>query len=144
MIICCTVHCASFIYLASLPFKRNFIPTRHCYRDYLQSDLQAFVYAKDRIVKERIYWSCIDHKVELSCVEIKRPSQQFFCHVGMEPPLPGYNHFFRGVKCPAQGHTAEVDLASEPDTLPLSPPPSLDHIVHEIMSFFFIIFALHV
>ena len=51
----------------------------------------------------------------------------FFSHVGMEPPLPGYYQYFRGVKCLAQGHsTVEVgfepltSFAPESDALPLS------------------------
>ena len=28
-----------------------------------------------------------------------RPSQQFFSHVGTEPPLPGYYQYFLGGKC---------------------------------------------
>ena len=49
------------------------------------------------------------------CVEVQRPSQQFFSHVGSEPPLPGNYQYFRSVKCLAQGHnTAEVGF--EPPT----------------------------
>ena len=59
------------------------------------------------------------------CVEALRPTQQFFSHVGAEPPHPGYYQYFRGVKCLAQGHnTEEVSnprhLAPESDALPLS------------------------
>ena len=36
------------------------------------------------------------------CVEALPPSQQFFSHVGTEPPLPGYYQYFGGVKCLAQ------------------------------------------
>ena len=32
-------------------------------------------------------------------VEALRPSQQFFSHVGMEPPLLGYYQYFLGGKC---------------------------------------------
>ena len=32
-------------------------------------------------------------------VEALRPSQQFFSHVGTEPPLPGYYQYFLGGKC---------------------------------------------
>ena len=32
-------------------------------------------------------------------VEAIHPSQQFFSHVGMEPPLPGYYQYFLGGKC---------------------------------------------
>ena len=32
-------------------------------------------------------------------VEALRPSQQFFSHVGMEPPLPGHYQYFSGGKC---------------------------------------------
>ena len=32
-------------------------------------------------------------------VETLRPSQQFFSHVGTEPPLPGYYQYFLGGKC---------------------------------------------
>ena len=32
-------------------------------------------------------------------VEALRPSQYFFSHVGMEPPLPGYYQYFLGGKC---------------------------------------------
>ena len=32
-------------------------------------------------------------------VEALRPSQQFFSHVGTEPPLPGYYQYFWGGKC---------------------------------------------
>ena len=43
------------------------------------------------------------------CVEVQRPSQQLFSHVGTEPTLPGYYQYFWGVKCLAQGHnTVEV------------------------------------
>ena len=38
------------------------------------------------------------------CVEVERPSQQFFSHVGTEPPLSGYYQYFQGVKCLAQGN----------------------------------------
>ena len=31
-------------------------------------------------------------------VEALRPSQQFFSHVNMEPPLPGYYQYFLGGK----------------------------------------------
>ena len=49
------------------------------------------------------------------CVEVQRPSQQFFSHVGTEPLLPGYYRYFQGVKCLAQGHNmAEEGL--EPPT----------------------------
>ena len=49
------------------------------------------------------------------CVEAQRPSQQFFSHVGTEPPFPVYYLCFQGVKCLAQGHnTAEVGF--EPPT----------------------------
>ena len=30
------------------------------------------------------------------CVEVKLPGQQFFSHVEMEPPLPGYYQYSRG------------------------------------------------
>ena len=30
------------------------------------------------------------------CVDALRPSQQFFSHVGTEPPLPGYYQYFSG------------------------------------------------
>ena len=36
------------------------------------------------------------YKVFLVWVEALRPSQQFFSHVGMEPPLPGYYQYFFG------------------------------------------------
>ena len=32
-------------------------------------------------------------------VETLHPSQQFFSHVGTEPPLPGYYQYFLGGKC---------------------------------------------
>ena len=32
-------------------------------------------------------------------VEALHPSQQFFSHVGTEPPLPGYYQYFLGGKC---------------------------------------------
>ena len=41
------------------------------------------------------------------CVEAKRPSQEYFSHVGTEPLLPGYNQYFGVVKCLAQGHNTE-------------------------------------
>ena len=28
------------------------------------------------------------------CFDAKRPGKQFFSHVGMEPPLPGYYQYF--------------------------------------------------
>ena len=64
----------------------------------------------------------------------------FFSHVGTEPPLPGYYHYFRRVKCLAQGHnTAEVGFEppisrsrarrSTTDALPLSHrAPPLTHV----------------
>ena len=33
------------------------------------------------------------------CVDAQRPNQQFFSHVGTEPPPPGYNQHFSGSKC---------------------------------------------
>ena len=33
------------------------------------------------------------------CVNASRPRQQFFSHVGTEPPLPGYYQYFSGSKC---------------------------------------------
>ena len=36
--------------------------------------------------------------VDLVWVEALRPSQQFFSHVGTEPPLPGYYQYFLGGK----------------------------------------------
>ena len=46
------------------------------------------------------------------CVDVLRPSQPFFSHVGTEPLLPEYNQYSSGSKCVfAQGHnTAEVEL----------------------------------
>ena len=32
-------------------------------------------------------------------VEALGPSKKIFSHVGMEPPLPGYNQYFLGGKC---------------------------------------------
>ena len=61
-------------------------------------------------------------------VEAKHPSQQFFSHVGTEPPLPGYYQYFWGVKCLAQRHiTADIGfeprpLTSESGALPLHSP----------------------
>ena len=60
-------------------------------------------------------------------VEALRPSQQFFSHVGTEPPLPGYYQYFLGGKCilfkdttrrPKRGPNPRP-LASESDALPL-------------------------
>ena len=48
------------------------------------------------------------------CVETKRPSQQFFSHVGTVPLLPGYYQYFLPVKCLAQGHNT-VEVVSNPD-----------------------------
>ena len=54
-------------------------------------------------------------KVSFVCVDAYYPSLQLFSHAGEEPPLPRYYQYFRGVKCPAQGHnTAEVGF--EPPT----------------------------
>ena len=36
---------------------------------------------------------------ECALVEALRPSEQFFSHVGMEQPLPGYTSTFLGGKC---------------------------------------------
>ena len=57
-----------------------------------------------KITERGRLWFCF-----FVCVEVKHPSQQFFSHVGTEPPLPGYYQDFWRVKCLAQGHnTAEV------------------------------------
>ena len=37
------------------------------------------------------------------CVEAKRPSQQFFSHVGTEPTLLEFNQYCRELLCLAQG-----------------------------------------
>ena len=50
------------------------------------------------------------------CVNAYHPSQQFFSHVGREPPLPGYYQYFSGSKCVfAQGHNT-ADVRIEPPT----------------------------
>ena len=42
-------------------------------------------------------------------VKVKRPGQQFFSHVGTEPPLPGYLPALWGnLKCLAQGHYTAI------------------------------------
>ena len=46
-----------------------------------------------------------------------------FSHVGMEPPLPGYYQYFRGVKSLAQGHN-RAEVGFEPPT-PLSESEAL-------------------
>ena len=68
------------------------------------------------------------------CVEVSGPSQNFFSHVGTEPPLPVYHLYFSVRKCVfAQDHnTAEVGIeprhaAPESETLPLGhrAPPQI-------------------
>ena len=45
--------------------------------------------------------------VKIVCLEGKRPCQQFFCHVGTEPTLPGFNQFCRvNVSCSRTQHGA--------------------------------------
>ena len=50
------------------------------------------------------------------CVDAERPSQQFFSHVGTEPPLSGYNQYFSESECvfSERHNTAEVGI--EPPT----------------------------
>ena len=87
----------------------------------MHGELQYYMYCKDSD----------NPTILFVCVEDLHPSQQFFSHVGTEPPLPGYYQYFRRVKCLAQGHNmAEVGfeprpLTPESDALPLShcPPP---------------------
>ena len=49
------------------------------------------------------------------CIEVKRPSQQFFRYVGMAPPLPGYQPVLWGLNLPCprtqHGATSENCLA---------------------------------
>ena len=50
------------------------------------------------------------------CVDAQLPSQIFFSHVGMEPPLSGYYQYFSRSKCVfAQGHNT-VEVGIEPMT----------------------------
>ena len=55
-------------------------------------------------------------QIKFGYVKAYHPSKQFFSHVGIEPPFPGYYQYFLGSKCVfAQGHnTAEVGI--EPPT----------------------------
>ena len=58
---------------------------------------------------------CTEEQIRYVFDDLFVLSQQFFSHVGTEPPLPGYYQYFQGVKCLVQGHnTAEVGL--EPPT----------------------------
>ena len=61
------------------------------------------------------------------CVEAKRPRQQFFIPVGTEPPLPGYYHYFRGVKYLVQGHNTAVVGFEHPISRSVLRCPTLYH-----------------
>ena len=49
----------------------------------------------------------------------------FFSHVGTEPPLPGNYQYFRGVKCFAQGHNS-AEVGFKPPDLSLRSPTRLE------------------
>ena len=49
-------------------------------------------------------------------IEVLRPSQKFFSHVGTEPTLPRFNRFCRELMCLAQGHTTVTPAVIEPRT----------------------------
>ena len=54
-------------------------------------------------------------------VEALRPSQQFFSHVGTEPPLPGYYQYLLGGKCILLKDTTRIEppISRSGDALPL-------------------------
>ena len=56
----------------------------------------------------------------LGWVEDLRPSQQFVCHVGTEPLLPGYYQYFLGREVYlAQGYNTKKRVRNEPPDLSL-------------------------
>ena len=57
-------------------------------------------------------------------VEALRPSQQFFSHVGTEPPLTGYHQYFLEGKCdPSEDRTPDLSLRSPTLYHKASAPP---------------------
>ena len=59
----------------------------------------------------------------LFMLRLNVPVNNFFSHVGIEPALPVYYQYFRGVKCLAQRHnTAEVCIEPPPPDLSLRSP----------------------
>ena len=45
----------------------------------------------------------------LGLIDSQRLGKQFFSHVGMEPPLPGYYQYFLGSKCALLKDTKQFD-----------------------------------
>ena len=56
-------------------------------------------FGKELLTRLTICSFCIWTICFLVWVEALRPGQQFFSHVGTEPPLPGYYQYFLGDKC---------------------------------------------
>ena len=60
---------------------------------------KAFIQEKARFVEIFFQHVVLKMVAVFVWVEVLRPSQQFFSHVGTEPPLPGYYQYFLGGKC---------------------------------------------
>ena len=47
---------------------------------------------------------CFKVLIVFVCIEVQRPSQYFFQHVGTKPTFPWVNQYYRELMCLAQGH----------------------------------------